>query len=229
MKIYVKKGEEAPRLYTLEEAKVLLSNGQFSETDWGWIEGGTGWLPLTQIPELQSQTQAEQTRKVGFALGIGIFFIPFIFAWFTLRKGHSDVSRALSFGWLFLAFISAVLPQQSLKPPTAATTTTTTTAQQPKTDYSQAIASLRSKVQSLDPNGTIVSSIQTGDREQWAVIVVTTQWHYTPKGARLELTKGFQTAWASYTGNGNARIEIKDQSGNKVGGSTLTGSVYVND
>jgi len=39
-------------------------------------------------------------RKVGLLLGIGIFFLPLIFAWFTLRDGHSTVSRTVSFGWL---------------------------------------------------------------------------------------------------------------------------------
>ena len=33
-------------------------------------------------------------------LGVGILFFPYIFAWFTLRKGHSQGSKVLSFGWL---------------------------------------------------------------------------------------------------------------------------------
>jgi len=41
-------------------------------------------------------------RSVGFLLGLGIFLFPLIFAWFTLRKGHSTLSRVLSFGWLLL-------------------------------------------------------------------------------------------------------------------------------
>ena len=39
-------------------------------------------------------------RKVGLLLGLGIFIMPYIFAWFTLRKGHSKLSQAISFGWL---------------------------------------------------------------------------------------------------------------------------------
>lgn len=45
-------------------------------------------------------------RKVGFLLGIGIFFIPGIFAWFLLRNGHSSKARIIGFAWfLFIAMI----------------------------------------------------------------------------------------------------------------------------
>ncbi|MEN9911688.1 MAG: hypothetical protein RI956_132 [Pseudomonadota bacterium] len=41
-------------------------------------------------------------------LGIGIFFIPVIFSWFTLRKGYSTLAKILSFVWLAI-FFSIVL------------------------------------------------------------------------------------------------------------------------
>jgi len=44
-------------------------------------------------------------RSVGVLLGIGILFIPFIFAWFTLRKGHSTKSKIISFIWMILSFV----------------------------------------------------------------------------------------------------------------------------
>lgn len=48
-------------------------------------------------------------RSVGILLGIGIFLIPLIFSWFTLRKGHTTKAKVISFGWLIfsLAIISA--------------------------------------------------------------------------------------------------------------------------
>ena len=49
---------------------------------------------------------AAPTRKVGILLGIGIFLLPVIFAWFTLRKGHSTLSRVLSFIWLVITLIA---------------------------------------------------------------------------------------------------------------------------
>lgn len=41
-------------------------------------------------------------RKIGAWLAIGILLLPIIFAWFTLRQGHSTVSRVVSMGWLFI-------------------------------------------------------------------------------------------------------------------------------
>lgn len=47
-----------------------------------------------------SNTKNCEPRSVGFWLGIGIIFLPIVFAWFTLRKGHSALSRVIAFGWL---------------------------------------------------------------------------------------------------------------------------------
>ena len=41
-------------------------------------------------------------RPVSIMLGIGIFFVPVIFAWFTLRQGYSTVSRAISMVWMIV-------------------------------------------------------------------------------------------------------------------------------
>jgi hypothetical protein len=58
-------------------------------------------------------------RQVGFLLGVGIVFIPMIFSWFLLRKGHSVLSRIIGFGWLILSLL-VVLGSSST--PTAART-----------------------------------------------------------------------------------------------------------
>ena len=47
-------------------------------------------------------------RKVGIGLFIGIVFVPLIFAWFTLRRGHSTISRVLSIGWAAFILIVAI-------------------------------------------------------------------------------------------------------------------------
>lgn len=39
-------------------------------------------------------------RKVSPLLGIGVFIMPIIFSWFTLRKGYSKAARIFSFLWL---------------------------------------------------------------------------------------------------------------------------------
>ncbi|OTG93581.1 hypothetical protein B9T24_14010 [Acinetobacter sp. ANC 4654] len=53
-----------------------------------------------QVPPLPFMPKFE--RKVSIILGIGIFLMPYIFAWFTLRKGYSKPVRFISFGWLLL-------------------------------------------------------------------------------------------------------------------------------
>lgn len=49
-------------------------------------------------------------KPVSLLLGIGIFLIPGIFSWFTLRKGHTIKAKVISFLWLTVClavFISA--------------------------------------------------------------------------------------------------------------------------
>lgn len=43
-----------------------------------------------------------QPKKVGWALGLGILFMPCIFSWFTLRKGYSIGARVVSVLWAFI-------------------------------------------------------------------------------------------------------------------------------
>lgn len=51
-------------------------------------------------------------RKVGLMLGLGIFFLPIIFAWFLLRKGHSTRSRVIGFGWMILLIVVSLLTNE---------------------------------------------------------------------------------------------------------------------
>jgi len=45
-------------------------------------------------------------RKVSALLGIGIFLIPFLFSWLTLRKGYSKLSRVIAFGWMGVVILA---------------------------------------------------------------------------------------------------------------------------
>lgn len=49
-----------------------------------------------------------QSQSVGFLLGVGIFFLPFVFVWFLLRKGYSAVARAIGFTWFAFSVIGFV-------------------------------------------------------------------------------------------------------------------------
>ncbi|WP_444922855.1 hypothetical protein ACJJH9_11695 [Microbulbifer sp. DLAB2-AF] len=44
-------------------------------------------------------------KTANFFLGVGIFLLPIIFSWFTLRKGYSALARGLSFTWLILCIV----------------------------------------------------------------------------------------------------------------------------
>ena len=48
------------------------------------------------------------SRKVGAALGIGILLLPFVFAWFTLRKGYGKLARGASLSWMLLVLILGI-------------------------------------------------------------------------------------------------------------------------
>lgn len=55
-----------------------------------------------------SISSEQSIRKVSPSLGLGIVFFPVIFAWFTLRRGHSSLSRILSFLWLAVICINVI-------------------------------------------------------------------------------------------------------------------------
>ena len=46
---------------------------------------------------------------MGALLGIGILFLPYIFAWALLRSGYSARARTISFSWLAIALVIAAL------------------------------------------------------------------------------------------------------------------------
>ncbi|MDP3870431.1 Ltp family lipoprotein [Phenylobacterium sp.] len=57
---------------------------------------------------VSNDAQRGATRKVGAALGIGIFILPWIFAWFLLRRGYSNTARLIAFGWMLTIVLFAI-------------------------------------------------------------------------------------------------------------------------
>ncbi|MDP5146033.1 hypothetical protein ORI98_06235 [Shewanella sp. ULN5] len=47
-----------------------------------------------------SPNQNTSNKFVKALLWVGIFFAPYIFAWFTLKQGNSKKSKFIAFGWL---------------------------------------------------------------------------------------------------------------------------------
>jgi hypothetical protein len=60
---------------------------------------------------MNDEASTDQT-SMSIKLKIGVFFIPIVFAWFTLKKGYSTTARVVSFVWLVitLAALSAQAP-----------------------------------------------------------------------------------------------------------------------
>jgi hypothetical protein len=50
-----------------------------------------------------------QKKTVSNLLGVGIFLIPFLFSWFTLRQGYTTQARVLSFLWLIFNIIAVII------------------------------------------------------------------------------------------------------------------------
>lgn len=50
----------------------------------------------------KSAPKKTKERHVGFGLGLGVFFLPFIFFWFLMRDGYSASSRVISLIWLMI-------------------------------------------------------------------------------------------------------------------------------
>jgi hypothetical protein len=61
---------------------------------------------------IESQS-GERTERVGRALWLGIFFLPYIFAWFTLQGRYSTRARIFAFGWLALYFVLNVAQKET--------------------------------------------------------------------------------------------------------------------
>ncbi|WP_447792532.1 OB-fold protein [Pseudomonas farris] len=54
-------------------------------------------------------------RPVGILLGLGIFLIPLVFSWFTLRKGHTTKAKVISFAWLVISIVFVAAQDGSTK------------------------------------------------------------------------------------------------------------------
>lgn len=70
----------------------------------------------TQPQSAESGTPTAE-RKVGILLALGIFFVPFVFGWLTLRKGHSSTAKILAFAWMGVVLLGMVFGDSPDKGP----------------------------------------------------------------------------------------------------------------
>jgi hypothetical protein len=72
---------------------------------------------------------AAQNKSVSILLGLGIFLLPIVFAWVTLKKGYSPLVKVVSFVWLALF----IIPMASNNSGSGTTTSVSTTQVKAKT------------------------------------------------------------------------------------------------
>ncbi len=63
------------------------------------------------------QNSKQEKKVIGFGLGLGIFFMPYIFAWVTLQKGYSSTAKTKAFGYLFGLVVLAIVVPLLTAPP----------------------------------------------------------------------------------------------------------------
>lgn len=109
---------------TEKEISDGILSGLHSAQTLVWREGWTQWQPISNSElarYLNAPAPVESYRKVSLGFGIGILLAPYIFSWFILRKGFSNVARIVTFVWLAVWFS---LISSSLKEDTKPSTST---------------------------------------------------------------------------------------------------------
>ena len=86
----------------LLKLKELLDSGILSQEEFDSQKQKliTGQCNTSQAEEQEVESDNSPQRKVGIGLGAGILFLPYIFSWFTLRKGHTKKAKVIAFAWL---------------------------------------------------------------------------------------------------------------------------------
>lgn len=96
--------------YHVEQLRELVAAGKIQPTDLVFVEQKNQWIEIATIPELyQPQTPLQSgLRTVGLTLGIGIFLVPYVFSWFTLRRGYTKNAKIIAFLWLGIMCLGAI-------------------------------------------------------------------------------------------------------------------------
>ena len=56
-------------------------------------------------PLVSTNNSQPEEKQISFLLFLGILFMPYTFAWFTLIKGYSRTLRRVSFAWMIFCMI----------------------------------------------------------------------------------------------------------------------------
>lgn len=75
-------------------------------------------LSKSELPDYPVVNNSRKT--VGLGLGIGILIAPFLFSWFTLRKGYSWLARGLSVCWMIIVIFALTTNDEATRSPVVA-------------------------------------------------------------------------------------------------------------
>jgi len=126
----------------------------------------------------------KEDRPVSWQLGIGIFLIPLIFSWFTLRKGHTTKSKVWSFGWLTVLLLMSVQEQNN-----ASSNVT------PKEAIKKESVYVTPKKESVYASETFIATISCGDQRQSIQFIALECFLNT----KLKITKNNRSKIYTYT------------------------------
>ncbi|MEZ8662356.1 hypothetical protein AB6D63_02860 [Vibrio splendidus] len=108
-------------------------------------------------------------KKVSVGLGIGIVLVPFVFAWFTLRKGYSSKARFVSFGWMLMPFLFFAIPtpEKTAVVPAAETAQSSNTSSLPIEQSQDELIESLIQTHSVNYEITRAVRLDSGDRTRF--------------------------------------------------------------
>lgn len=162
-------------------------------------------MDATNTSPFPPPQQQPATRKVSILLGLGIFFFPLIFAWFTLRSGHTTFSRVVSFSWLVLSLLIMMGTSPS------SSTTSVPTSQ---TEPSALVSNQENQVEQTQEAAPVPSAIQITANELFAYYEaneVAADRNF--KGQTLEISGSVKTIDSGIGDGANVEFNVGDEYG----------------
>lgn len=126
---YMLKAGESIGPFSIDELRAQLPGLDVNV----WRQGMAEWKLASTVPEIVSGWKSPiatppSPRSLSPGMIVGIAFVPFIFAWLTLRPGHSQTARLASFAYMFLISVGLVQnPRQTATVPESAHPSQSTT------------------------------------------------------------------------------------------------------
>lgn len=126
-----------------------------------------------------------ERKKLPVWLIIGIFLIPLIFAWFTLKQGYSKTVRIISFSWMVLGIaVFALLPTPPKPVADDSFPDHTAPAKSEKSEAQKTAEADKARLEFQDENKKQLEALRNEDRPQFEVPGV----DYTSPVAKVDLS-----------------------------------------